>query len=83
MSANKLEEKLGMAVLGQHLTEWPDGLTYRQILDRIYDNEFEGENDDGSDSITAWEPYEDWDGRYLFDVIKDIVDASVDAVETL
>lgn len=48
--------------LAEVLSDWPEELSDKEILDRLRDDEMEG--------ISAWEPFEDYDGIWLAEHIQ-------------
>ena len=53
--------------LGLTVSDWKDGMTNQQIWQAVADEDW--------DKVTAWQPFEDWDGKYLADYIEQITNA--------
>lgn len=67
----KSEEK----ALGLYLSSWPENLTYDEVVQRLYDNDLDGDdgtNDDyeGENDINIWEPFENHESDYVAEQIE-------------
>lgn len=55
-----------MIVLNHHLTEWPDDTSFADILNLIHNQD---------ESVSVWEPFNEWDSEYFMTHIKHIADS--------
>jgi hypothetical protein len=66
---NPIVEQAEHDALGQYLSEWPENKSFAQVLQLIRRQ---------SDAVLVWEPFENYDGDKLAEMIADCADYRVD-----
>ena len=69
---SNLQDKLGMALLGEFLSEWPDDMSFLDVISAL---------EDYSSACEPWYAYERWDKSDLAKHITAVVDRLVKAAE--
>lgn len=59
------QDKIERFALAQFLSEWEDGLTYKQVLESLYADE--------DDNTVVWQPFEDFPTYKVVEFIEDMV----------
>jgi hypothetical protein len=58
------QQKIEQFALGQFLSEYPDGMSYHDVLDLIYEED---------DSVVIWEPFEHYSPTRVVEHIEGMV----------
>lgn len=58
------QDKMERFALAQFLSEWPDDLTYKQVLENLY-----AEDED----VVVWQPFEDFPTYKVVEFIEEMV----------
>jgi hypothetical protein len=58
------QQKIEQFALGQFLNDYPDDMSYHNVLDLILDED---------DSVTIWQPFEDHSPNWVVNQIEEMV----------